>query len=131
MDLKRELNSRQIEAVLHTQGPMLVIAGVGSGKTRVLTYRIAYLIEKGIAKPWNILAMTFTNRAADEMKERVRSILGKAEVDVLVSTFHSVCVRILRGHAHRLGYGNNFVIYNENDQIAMIERCLKELDIDQ
>ncbi|MEM2983380.1 MAG: UvrD-helicase domain-containing protein, partial [Candidatus Bathyarchaeia archaeon] len=130
MDLITELNSRQREAVMNTSGPVLVLAGVGSGKTRVLTYRIAYMIERGIANPWNILAMTFTNRAADEMRDRVRSLIKKADADVLVSTFHSVCVRVLRGHAHHLGYGNNFVIYDEKDQLSMIETCLKELDID-
>lgn len=128
--LERDLNPKQLEAVLCTEGPILVLAGVGSGKTRVLTYRIAYLIEKGIAKPWNILAMTFTNKAAEEMKERIRSMIGQSDTDLLVSTFHSVCVRVLRGHAHQLGYGNNFVIYDERDQISMIQTCQKELDID-
>jgi DNA helicase-2/ATP-dependent DNA helicase PcrA len=127
---ERNLNPKQLEAVLCTEGPVLVLAGVGSGKTRVLTYRIAYLIEKGIAKPWNILAMTFTNKAAGEMKNRIRSMIGHGDTDLSVSTFHSVCARILRGHAHELGYGNNFVIYDDKDQISMIETCLKELDID-
>ena len=105
------LNDRQKEAVFHTEGPLLILAGAGSGKTRVLTHRIAYLIsEKGI-NPWNILAITFTNKAAHEMRERVDKIAGNDGGSVWVSTFHSTCVRILRRHIDRLGYDNNFTIY--------------------
>src|SRR4030042_1565463 len=116
MSLLDDLNPVQQKAVLETEGPLLVFAGAGSGKTRVLTYRIAYLIqEKGIA-PWNILAVTFTNKAADEMKERVERLLGKSAKGTWVSTFHSACARILRRHIEPLGFQSNFVIYDAQDQ---------------
>ena len=123
------LNKEQKEAVLHTEGPLLVLAGAGSGKTRVLTHRIAYLInEKGIS-PDNILAITFTNKAAKEMKERLNSLLGYNYRSLWVSTFHSACVRILRMEIEKLGYGKNFVIYDTTDQQVVVKDCLKKLNM--
>jgi DNA helicase-2/ATP-dependent DNA helicase PcrA len=130
MSLLEDLNPVQQKAVLETEGPLLVFAGAGSGKTRVLTYRIAYLIqEKGIA-PWNILAVTFTNKAAAEMKERVERLLGKSAKGTWVSTFHSACARILRRHIEPLGFQRNFVIYDEQDQERHLKTVMKELDVD-
>jgi DNA helicase II / ATP-dependent DNA helicase PcrA len=130
MSLLDDLNPVQKKAVLETEGPLLVFAGAGSGKTRVLTYRIAYLIrEKGIA-PWNILAVTFTNKAADEMRERVARLLGKSAQETWVSTFHSACARILRHHIEPLGFQRNFVIYDEQDQERHLKAVMKELDVD-
>jgi DNA helicase-2/ATP-dependent DNA helicase PcrA len=130
MSLLDDLNPVQQKAVLETEGPLLVFAGAGSGKTRVLTYRIAYLIqEKGIA-PWNILAVTFTNKAAAEMKERVERLLGKSAKGTWVSTFHSACARILRRHIEPLGFQRNFVIYDEQDQERHLKTVMKELDVD-
>ena len=124
------LNNRQKEAVLHTDGPLLILAGAGSGKTRVLTHRIAYLIaEKGV-NPWNILAITFTNKAAHEMRERVDKIAGSEGGSVWVSTFHSTCVRILRRHIDRLGYDNNFTIYDADDQKTLIKEICRKMNID-
>ena len=124
------LNDRQKEAVLHTDGPLLILAGAGSGKTRVLTHRIAYLIaEKGV-NPWNILAITFTNKAAHEMRERVDKIAGSEGGSVWVSTFHSTCVRILRRHIDRLGYDNNFTIYDADDQKTLIKEICRKMNID-
>jgi DNA helicase-2/ATP-dependent DNA helicase PcrA len=130
MSLLNDLNPAQRKAVLETKGPLLVFAGAGSGKTRVLTYRIAYLIqEKGVA-PWNILAVTFTNKAADEMKERVERLLGKSSKGTWISTFHSACVRILRRHIEPLGFQRNFVIYDKQDQERHLKTLMKELDLD-
>jgi len=130
MSLLDDLNPVQQKAVLETEGPLLVFAGAGSGKTRVLTYRIAYLIqEKGIA-PWNILAVTFTNKAANEMRERVERLLGHSAKGTWVSTFHSACARILRRHIEALGFQKNFVIYDEQDQERHLKNVMKELDID-
>jgi len=130
MSLLDDLNPVQQKAVLETEGPLLVFAGAGSGKTRVLTYRIAYLIqEKGVA-PWNILAVTFTNKAADEMRERVERLLGKSAKGTWVSTFHSACARILRRHIEPLGFQRNFVIYDEQDQERHLKAVMKELDVD-
>ena len=124
------LNDRQKEAVLHIDGPLLILAGAGSGKTRVLTHRIAYLIaEKGV-NPWNILAITFTNKAAHEMRERVDKIAGSEGGSVWVSTFHSTCVRILRRHIDRLGYDNNFTIYDADDQKTLIKEICRKMNID-
>ena len=124
------LNDRQKEAVLYTDGPLLILAGAGSGKTRVLTHRIAYLIaEKGV-NPWNILAITFTNKAAHEMRERVDKIAGSEGGSVWVSTFHSTCVRILRRHIDRLGYDNNFTIYDADDQKTLIKEICRKMNID-
>ena len=110
MSLLNDLNPVQQKAVLETEGPLLVFAGAGSGKTRVLTYRIAHLIQEKGVSPWNIFAVTFTNKAADEMRERVERLLGTSARGTWVSTFHSACVRILRHHIERLGFQRNFVI---------------------
>ena len=129
-ELLNEMNPRQKEAVLHTDGPLLLMAGAGSGKTRVLTHRIAYLIEEKEVNPWNILAITFTNKAAKEMKERVNAILASGGEDVWVSTFHSMCVRILRRDVDFIGYNRNFTIIDSSEQLTLMKRILKELNID-
>ena len=124
------LNDRQNEAVRHTQGPLLLLAGAGSGKTRVLTHRVAYLIEEEGVNPYNILAITFTNKAAEEMRERVDRIVSFGAQSVWVSTFHSLCVRILRRFIDRLDYQTNFTIYDSDDQKAVVKNCLKKLNMD-
>ncbi|HAQ4406592.1 TPA: DNA helicase PcrA [Enterococcus faecium] len=129
-ELLNGMNPRQKEAVLHTDGPLLLMAGAGSGKTRVLTHRIAYLIEEKEVNPWNILAITFTNKAAKEMKERVNAILASGGEDVGVSTFHSMCVRILRRDVDFIGYNRNFTIIDSSEQLTLMKRILKELNID-
>ena len=129
-ELLNGMNPRQKEAVLHTDGPLLLMAGAGSGKTRVLTHRIAYLIEEKEVNPWNILAITFTNKAAKEMKERVNAILASGGEDVWVSTFHSMCVRILRRDVDFIGYNRNFTIIDSSEQLSLMKRILKELNID-
>lgn len=116
--------------MLHTEGPLLVLAGAGSGKTRVLTHRIAYLIEEKGVNPWNILAITFTNKAAGEMRERVDKLVGFGADSIWVSTFHSTCVRILRRHIESLGYTTNFTIYDSDDQKTLMRQVLKTLDLD-
>ncbi|MCC8060945.1 MAG: DNA helicase PcrA [Clostridiales bacterium] len=124
------LNEQQKEAVLCTEGPLLVLAGAGSGKTRVLTHRIAHLIaDKGV-NPWNILAITFTNKAAGEMRERVDRLVGEGAQSIWVSTFHSACVRILRRYIELLGYDNNFTIYDTDDQRTLMKQVLRRLDLD-
>jgi DNA helicase-2/ATP-dependent DNA helicase PcrA len=128
--LLKGMNPRQQDAVLHTEGPLLIMAGAGSGKTRVLTHRIAYLIEEKMVNPWNILAITFTNKAAKEMKERVNAILSSGGDEVWVSTFHSMCVRILRRDVDYIGYDRNFTIVDGSDQLTLMKRVLKELNID-
>jgi len=131
LEFLKDLNPVQREAVVNTEGPLLIFAGAGSGKTRVLTYRVAYLIrEKGVP-PERILAVTFTNKAAREMQERVDRLLGGMGQRVWISTFHSACVRILRRYIDRLGFHRNFVIYDEKDQEQAIKACMKELEIDQ
>lgn len=124
------LNPNQKEAVFCTEGPLLVLAGAGSGKTRVLTHRIAYLIEEKGVNPWNIMAITFTNKAAGEMRERVDKQVGFGFESIWVSTFHSTCVRILRRHIENLGYSTNFTIYDSDDQKTLLKQILKKLDID-
>jgi DNA helicase II / ATP-dependent DNA helicase PcrA len=125
------LNPQQREAVLHTQGPLLIVAGAGSGKTRVLTHRIAYLIDRELADPTQILAITFTNRAATEMKERVQQLVGgRVAARMWVMTFHSACGRILRADAGRLGYRSTFTIYDGADQVRLTKSCIEELDLD-
>ena len=124
------LNPSQQEAVFCTEGPLLVLAGAGSGKTRVLTHRIAYLIDEKRVNPWNIMAITFTNKAAGEMRERVDSIVGMGSDSIWVSTFHSSCVRILRRHIEALGYTTNFTIYDSDDQRTLMKQVFKRLDID-
>ena len=128
--LVQGMNPRQEEAVLHTEGPLLVMAGAGSGKTRVLTHRIAYLIEEKEVNPWNILAITFTNKAAKEMKERVNKLLETGGEDVWVSTFHSMCVRILRRDVDQIGYNRNFTIIDPSEQKTLMKRILNDLNID-
>ena len=124
------LNPMQQEAVYHTEGPVLILAGAGSGKTRVLTHRIAYLIEEKGVNPWNIMAITFTNKAAQEMRERVDQIVGFGSESIWVSTFHSSCVRMLRRFIDRIGYENNFTIYDTDDQKTVIKEVCKRLNID-
>lgn len=124
------LNKLQKEAVFHTEGPLLILAGVGSGKTRVLTHRIAYLIEEKGVNPWNILAITFTNKAAEEMRQRVDSLVGIGAESIWVSTFHSMCVRILRRYIDRLGYDNRFTIYDTDDQKTLMKEVCRKTDID-
>lgn len=130
MSIYESLNPVQQEAVYHTEGPLLILAGAGSGKTRVLTHRIAYLIDHGNVNPWNILAITFTNKAAGEMRERVDQIVDFGAEDVWVSTFHSTCVRILRRYIDRLGYDRSFTIYDTDDQKTVIKEVCKKLNID-
>ena len=130
MSIYDTLNPMQKEAVLHTEGPLLVLAGAGSGKTRVLTHRIAYLIEEKGINPWNILAITFTNKAAGEMRERVDKLVGFGADSIWVSTFHSSCVRILRRHIESLGYTTNFTIYDTDDQKTLMRNVLKSLEMD-
>jgi len=130
MSIYDTLNEKQQEAVFHTEGPLLILAGAGSGKTRVLTHRIAYLIEKKGVNPWNILAITFTNKAAGEMRERVDNLVGMGSESIWVSTFHSTCVRILRRHIDLLGYDNSFTIYDADDQKTMMREVCKYLQID-
>ena len=130
MSIYDTLNTEQREAVYHTEGPLLILAGAGSGKTRVLTHRIAYLIEEKGVNPWNILAITFTNKAAGEMRERVDSLVGFGSESIWVSTFHSTCVRILRRFIDRLGYDNNFTIYDADDQKTVMKDVCRYLKID-
>src|SRR5919206_274338 len=125
-----DLNPAQREAVVTTEGPLLVVAGAGSGKTRVLTHRIAHLLAACGAKPNEILAITFTNKAAAEMKERVERALGPVARAAWIMTFHSACGRILRREAERLGYRSNFTIYDQADQVRLVKACLEELDRD-
>ncbi|HBT50073.1 MAG: Superfamily I DNA and RNA helicase [Caldanaerobacter subterraneus] len=129
-EILANLNEQQKEAVTTTEGPLLILAGAGSGKTRVLTHRIAYLIKEKKVSPSNILAITFTNKAAEEMKTRVENLLGYVG-DLWVSTFHSACVRILRRDIDKLGYDRNFVIFDTTDQKALVQECLKELDLSE
>ena len=130
MSIYDTLNQEQKEAVFHTEGPVLILAGAGSGKTRVLTHRVAYLIEEKGVNPWNILAITFTNKAAGEMRERVDQIVGFGSESIWVSTFHSTCVRILRRHIDQLGYDTSFTIYDGDDQKTLIKEVCKKLQID-
>ena len=130
MSIYDTLNPPQKEAVAHTEGPVLILAGAGSGKTRVLTHRIAYLIEEMGVNPWNILAITFTNKAAQELRERVDKLVGFGSESIWVSTFHSTCVRILRRHIDNIGYATNFTIYDADDQKSVIKDVCRKLNID-
>ena len=130
MSMYDTLNSMQQEAVFHTEGPVLILAGAGSGKTRVLTHRTVYLIEEKGVNPYNIMAITFTNKAAGEMRERIDSLVGFGSESIWVSTFHSTCVRILRRHIDRLGYDTNFTIYDADDQKTLMKDICKKLQID-
>jgi len=129
-ELIEGLNNKQKEAVLQTEGPCLVIAGAGSGKTKVLTHKIAYLIAQKNIAPWNILAITFTNKAANEMKERIENLVGDVAKDIWMGTFHSICVRILRKYIDRIGFDSSFLIFDTSDQRTLIKECLKSLSID-
>ncbi|WP_163581711.1 DNA helicase PcrA [Gracilibacillus saliphilus] len=129
-DLLKGLNKEQREAVQHTEGPLLIMAGAGSGKTRVLTYRIAYLLDEKEVSPRNILAITFTNKAAREMKDRIAGLVGPYGADMWVSTFHSMCVRILRRDIDRIGYSRNFSILDSSDQLTVIKNIVKDKNID-
>ena len=129
-EILKGLNDKQYEAVMSTEGPCLVIAGAGSGKTKVLTHKIAYLIEEKGLHPWDILAITFTNKAANEMKERIEALIGNGVNDMWVGTFHSICVRILRRFIDRLGFDTSFVIFDTSDQRTLVKNCLKDLQID-
>src|SRR5699024_5731349 len=131
MDYIKGLNDRQKEAVLHTEGPLLIMAGAGSGKTRVVTHKIAYLIKERDVFPGNILAITFTNKAASEMKERAAQLLNENVDSMWIGTFHSICVRILRRDIDKLGYDRSFSIYDRDDQITLMKECIKELDVDK
>ena len=127
--LLQGMNERQAEAVQTTEGPLLIMAGAGSGKTRVLTHRIAYLIEEKMVNPWNILAITFTNKAAREMRERAIDLNPRTQ-DTLIATFHSMCVRILRRDADHIGYNRNFTIVDPGEQRTLMKRILKDLNVD-
>ena len=124
------LNPEQVHAVKTTQGPLLILAGAGSGKTSVMTRRIAYILEQKLAEPWNILAITFTNKAAREMNDRVKKLVGKAAQDIWMSTFHAMCVKILRRESEHLGFENTFTILDSDDQITAIKQCMLDLNYD-
>ena len=130
MDILEGLNDKQYEAVVNTEGPCLVIAGAGSGKTKVLTHKIAYIIGENKAKPWDILAITFTNKAANEMKERIAGLIGDQAKDIWMGTFHSICVKILRRFIDRIGFDTSFIIFDTSDQRTLVKGCLKDLSID-
>ena len=130
MSLYDTLNEQQKKGVFTTEGPVLILAGAGSGKTSVLTRRIAYLIENKGVNPWNILAITFTNKAAGEMRDRVDSIVGYGSESIWVSTFHATCVRILRRYIDRIGYDHSFTIYDTDDSRSVMKDVCKRLDID-
>jgi len=129
-DILKGLNDKQYEAVINTEGPCLVIAGAGSGKTKVLTHKIAYLVGEKQVAPWNILAITFTNKAANEMKERVNNLIGDVAQDMWMGTFHSICVRILRRYIDRIGFSSSFIIFDTSDQKTLIKQSMKDLQID-
>ncbi|MCS6819371.1 MAG: UvrD-helicase domain-containing protein, partial [Chitinophagales bacterium] len=128
MNFLDELNDAQREAVLHCEGPSLIVAGPGSGKTRVLTYRIAYLLRQGVS-PFSILALTFTNKAANEMRRRIEQIAGADARNLFMGTFHSVFARILRVEAPRLGYPSNFTIYDTDDSRSLLKSVVRELNL--
>ena len=130
-EILKGLNDKQYEAVTNTEGPCLVIAGAGSGKTKVLTHKIAYLMQEKRVLPWNILAITFTNKAANEMKERIEMLVGEAAKEMWVGTFHSICVRILRKFIDRIGFDSSFIIFDTTDQRTMVKQILKELEYDE
>ncbi|MBQ2937543.1 MAG: DNA helicase PcrA [Clostridia bacterium] len=129
-ELLKGLNDKQYEAVVNTEGPCLVIAGAGSGKTKVLTHKIAYLIGEKQVLPWNILSITFTNKAANEMKERITNLVGDVAKDIWMGTFHSICVRILRRFIDRIGFDSSFIIFDTSDQRTLIKACIKSIGLD-
>src|SRR5262249_55549971 len=131
MDFLDKLNPEQREAVLHRDGPLLILAGAGSGKTRVITFRIAYLIGDGHAEPDRVLAGTFTKQAAKEMRERVEALIGDNAGPVWLSTFHALCARLLRREGPKIGLSRDFVIYDSSDQVALVKQIQKELQIDE
>src|SRR4030042_4320846 len=131
MDLLTGLNPQQQQAVIAGLGPVLVMAGPGSGKTRGLTHRIAYLIGKMGVRPYNILAVTFTNKAAREMENRVINLLGESARGVTLGTFHATCARILRREAENLPFNANFVIFDEDDQVGLVKRVIADLNLDE
>ena len=131
MDLLSGLNKEQKEAVVHVDGPLLILAGAGSGKTRVLTHRIAYLIGEKDIYPGNILAITFTNKAAREMRDRIDRLVGAGSDNIWVSTFHSTCVRILRRDIEKIDYDRSFVIFDYSDQQTVVKDCIKELNLNE
>ena len=130
MSIYDTLYKEHREAVFCTEGPLLMLAGAGSGKTRSLTHRIAYLIEEKGVNPWNIMAITFTNKAAGEMRERVDKLVGFGSESIWVSTFHSTCVRILRRQIDRLGFDNRFAIYDTDDQKTLMKEVCRRMNID-
>src|SRR4030095_10077847 len=130
MQFLEKLNKEQREAVLHRDGPLLILAGAGSGKTRVITFRIAYLIGDGHASPDEVLAVTFTNKASEEMRERVESLIGSTAEGVWLSNFRSMCARLLRREAPKIGLSRDFVIYDSSDQVAVVKQTQRELGID-
>ena len=130
MSVLEQLNDKQKEAAMQLEGPVLILAGAGSGKTRVLTNRTAYMIDEAGINPWNILAITFTNKAAQEMRERIDRLVGFGSESIWVATFHSTCVRILRRHIDLLGYDTNFTIYDTDDSKSVMKEVLKRLQID-
>src|SRR5262249_41644242 len=130
MDLVSALNPEQQEAVLHTGGPLLILAGAGSGKTRVIAHRIAYLISEGLCEPERLLAVTFTNKAAEEMRTRVESLLGIDCRRMWISTFHALCARLLRREAPQIGLSRDFVIYDSTDQLTVMKQALRQIGAD-
>ena len=123
------LNSEQHQAVCHNEGPMMVVAGAGSGKTRVITYRIAHLIRERSVNPESVLAITFTNKAAGEMKERISGMLDISGTSPWVSTFHSFCLRMLRKHISELGFSNDFAVFDSQDQLILVKQCMKKTQV--
>src|SRR5206468_9870270 len=130
MDFLASLNPEQREAVLHIDGPLLILAGAGSGKTRVITSRAAYLVGEGHAQPREVLAVTFTNKAAEEMRARIETLTGGDCGDMWISTFHSLCARLLRREAPAIALSRDFVIYDSSDQLAVVKQALKEARVD-
>src|SRR5688500_12101546 len=130
MNFLDKLNPEQREAVLHREGPLLILAGAGSGKTRVIAHRIAYLVSEGIADPGRILAVTFTNKAAGEMRSRVESLLRVDCRQMWISTFHALCARLLRREAPHIGLSRDFVIYDSADQLSVMKQAMRELGVD-
>ena len=130
MNLEK-FNDKQKEAIVSTDGPLLILAGAGSGKTTVVVNKIAYILEQKLCNPYQILAITFTNKAANELKDRVEAILGETSEGMWIGTFHSICMKILRRNIEVLGYKSDFLIYDSADQKTLIKRCLKELGMDE
>ena len=126
MDFLDSLNPEQREAVLYTDGPLLILAGAGSGKTRVIAYRVAYLVGSGLADSTEVLAVTFTNKAAEEMRDRVQGLLGASYGGLWISTFHALCARLLRREAAHIGLSRDFVIYDSSDQLSAVKQILRE-----